>query len=257
MSKTALITGASSGIGRELTYLHAAHGHDVLLIARSTAKLAEIKQDIESRYTSKVYVFPFDLTIENAIEEICQYIKEHKLKIDFLINNAGFGNFGKFSESDIDLQQNMIQLNVVVLTKLTHAILPDLIERKGKILNISSVAAFQPGPMMSVYFATKAYVLSFSEAISEELKASGVTVTAFCPGPTESGFMDYSGMGESKMIKGRRLPSSKQVALYGFKAMMKGRPVVIHGLPFKLLVFSLRFTPRCLVRFLTMKIMSI
>jgi len=256
MRKLALITGASSGIGKELAFIHAECGHDLIIVARSANKLDEIKQQLEKQFECTVFIVVADLTLKEDIANLFSEVGRLKRPLNFLINNAGFGDFGEFLNSDMKFQEDMIALNITALTKITRYFLPELVENKGKILNIASVAAFQPGPMMSVYFATKAYVLSFSEALHQELKSKGVTVTTLCPGPTESGFMDYSGMGESKLVKGRKLPSSKTVAVYGHKAMMKGKAVAIHGFVFKLLVFSLRLIPRKLVAFLSFKVMK-
>lgn len=256
MKKLALVTGASSGIGRELAYIHAENGHDVIVVARSEDKLNDLKQQLEKQFDCNVFVIAADLTSKEALENLFSQVDNLKRPINFLINNAGFGDFGEFLSSDIKFQEDMIELNVTALTKITRYFLPRLVETNGKILNIASVAAFQPGPMMSVYFATKAYVLSFSEALHQELKSKNVSVTVFCPGPTQSGFMDYSGMGESKLVKGRKLPSSKTVALYGYKAMMKGHSVVIHGFTYRLLTFFIRLMPRNLVASLALKLMK-
>ena len=164
-----------------------------------------------------------------------------------MVNNAGFGHFGLFAESNWEKQHQMIELNITALTQLTHLFLPQLIQQKGKILNVASTAAFQPGPTMAVYYATKAFVLHFSEALSNELKPTGVTVTALCPGATESGFQKAAEMEESKLVKGRKLPSSADVAIYGYKAFMNGKVVAIHGWLNYLMAQSIRFTPRSLV----------
>jgi hypothetical protein len=170
------------------------------------------------------------------------------LQIDYLINNAGFGDFGFFAQSNWDKQLQMINLNITTLTHLTHLFLPAMIKNKyGRVMNVASTAAFQPGPTMSVYYATKAFVLHFSEAIANELEGSGVTVTALCPGATESGFQSAAAMEESKLVKGKKLPSSAEVAQYGFNAMMNGKKVAIHGMMNYLMANSIRFTPRALV----------
>ncbi len=256
MKKLALVTGASSGIGRELACIHAESGHDVIIVARRENKLIELKEQLEKQFGCKVYVFATDLTSKEELENLYSQVDNLKRPLHFLINNAGFGDFGEFLSSDIKLQEDMIELNITALTKITRHFLPGLVETKGKILNIASVAAFQPGPMMSVYFATKAYVLSFSEALYQELKLKGVTVTTLCPGPTESGFMDYSGMGESKLVKGLTLSTSKTVAKYGYKAMMNGNSVVVHGVRNRLLIFFIRFLPRKLVASLALRLMK-
>jgi short-subunit dehydrogenase len=171
-----------------------------------------------------------------------------KIRVDYLINNAGFGDFGLFADSNWEKQSEMINLNVLALTHLTRLFLPQMIKNKfGKVLNIASTAAFQPGPTMSVYFATKAFVLSFSEAIANELKGTGVTVTVLCPGATESGFQAAADLKNSNLFKGNQIASSKQVAEFGYNMMMKGKIVVIHGFMNKLLTFSVRLAPRNII----------
>ncbi|MGH9008770.1 MAG: SDR family NAD(P)-dependent oxidoreductase [Acidimicrobiia bacterium] len=165
------------------------------------------------------------------------------------VNNAGVGDFGPFAEADLDKTMAMIRLNVAGPTELTRRYLPGMLERgSGRILNVASTAAFQPGPLMAVYYATKAYVLSFSEAIAEELRGSGVTVTALCRGPTASGFQAGAAMEESRLVAGRRLPTTAAVARAGYRAVLAGRPIAVVGLKNRLLVTSIRFTPRPVVR---------
>ena len=175
-------------------------------------------------------------------------IKKENIDVDVLINNAGFGNLGKFSESDLKKELEMINVNISALTALTRLFLPEMIAKNhGKILNVASTAAFQPGPMMSVYYATKAYVLSFSEALSEELKGTGVTVTALCPGPTASNFQKTAGIQETKLIKGKRIATSKEVAEFGYDAMMKGKRIAVQGTMNKLMAYGVKFLHRRLV----------
>ena len=170
------------------------------------------------------------------------------MTVDYLINNAGFGDFGLFAESDWNKQEQMINLNITALTHLTQLFLPDMICRhSGRILNVASTASFQPGPTMSVYFATKAFVLSFSEAINNEVREHGITVTALCPGATHSGFQAAASMQDSKLFAGNNFPTSREVAEFGYKAMMKGKAVAIHGFRNTLLANSVRFAPRSLV----------
>ena len=243
--KTALITGASTGIGLEIARVMAREGHNLILVARSEDKLRELQTEIENTYKVQVNYLVKDLSEPNASLEVFNAIEQRQTQIDFLINNAGFGDFGDFSGADWNKLNSMIQLNISTLTHLTKLFLPQMMARKnGRVLNVASVAAFQPGPYMAVYFATKAYVLSFSEALSGELYGSGVTVTALCPGPTESKFMEVSNMNDSKFIKGKKLPSSLSVAEYGYKEMMKGNAVAIHGTVNYLLANLNRFVPR-------------
>ncbi len=226
--RTALITGASSGIGFELAHVLADEKSDLILVARNKEKLLALAEDLKRNNAINVKVIAKDLSQLSEVKALVEELKNEN--IHYLINNAGFGYFGAFNQCDWKTTEDMIELNITTLTYLTHAVLPKMLENgSGKILNVASVAGFLPGPNMAVYYATKAYVLHFSEAIAQELKESGVTVTALCPGPTQSQFMDVSGMAQSKLVKGRKLPTSKQVAEYGYKAMMRGQHVAVHG----------------------------
>ena len=258
MNKTALITGASGGIGMELARIHASKGDNLVLVARSKDKLDALKSELEKQFGISVYNIGKDLTKNDAAKAIFDELSVQKIRVDYLINNAGFGDFGLFADSNWEKQSEMINLNVLALTYLTRLFLPDMIKNKfGKILNIASTAAFQPGATMSVYFATKAFVLSFSEAIANELKGSGVTVTVLCPGATESGFQAAADLKNSNIFKGNQIASSKQVAEFGYNMMMKGKIVVIHGFMNKLLAFSVRLAPRNIITSVTrMKLKS-
>jgi uncharacterized protein len=248
MKKIALITGASSGIGQELAYEFAKNGHDMVLIARSAEKLQQLAVDIQSKHAVKTHVLAIDLSNPDAAKAVYDWCMAQNLAIDYLVNNAGFGDFGFFTASDWSKQRQMIDLNITTLTYLTHLFVPAMVARKyGRVMQVASTAAFQPGPTMSVYYATKAFVLHFSEAIGNELTGSGVTVTALCPGATESGFQTAASMEESRLVKGRKLPTSAEVARYGYRAMMKGKSVAIHGWMNYLMANSVRFTPRALV----------
>lgn len=248
MNNTALITGASSGIGFELARIHARQGDNLVLVARNKKKLDELKSEIESLHKVRVYVIAKDLSVKDAAQDVYAEIKKLGLEVDYLINNAGFGHLGAFTENAWEKEEQMIQLNITALTQFTKLFLPGMIARgSGKIMNVGSVASFMPGPFMAVYYATKAYVLSFSEAINNEVRDKGVTVTALCPGPTESGFQDAAEMKGIKLIEKFKMPSSKIVAQYGYKAMMKGKPVAIHGVTNRMMVGSLRITPRNIV----------
>jgi short-subunit dehydrogenase len=247
--ETALISGASSGIGYELARIMGASGHDLVLVARSTSRLMEIKKELETKFKILVHVIGKDLSLEHAPAEIAAELSAQNMTIDILVNNAGFGGFGEFWESDWKKEKEMIDLNIRSLTEMTKLFLPGMVKRKnGKVMNLGSTASFQPGPLMAVYYASKAYVLSFSEAIAEELRGTGVTVTCLCPGPTTSGFQAAASIEDSKLVKGKKLPSSKQVAEYGYKAMMKGKVVAIEGFMNRGLAGSVRFSPRWMVR---------
>ena len=248
MKKTALITGASSGIGLELAGIFSSNGINLLLVARNESKLKETSKKLAEKNGIKADYLVKDLCDINSAKEVFDYCQKNQIQIDYLINNAGIGDFGFFAESNWEKQLQMLNLNITSLTYLTHLFLPEMIARKsGKIMQVASTAAFQPGPTMSVYYATKAYVLHFSEAIANELEGTGVTVTVLCPGATESGFQAAASMEESKLVKGKKLPTSYEVAKYGYKAMMKGKRVAIHGMLNYLMANSVRFTPRNLV----------
>ena len=248
MNKTALITGSSNGIGYELARVHAEKGDDLVLVARNICKLNELKEELEEKHKIKVYTMGKDLSVPGAAREVYDEIKMQKIVIDYLENNAGFGDYGLFAESDWNRQEQMINLNVLTLVHLTRLFLPDMIGRKsGKILNVASTASFQPGPTMSVYFATKAFVLSFSEAVNNEVAEHGITVTALCPGATHSGFQAAASLQDSRIFEGNNFPTSREVAEYGYRAMMRGKTVAIHGLKNTILANGVRFAPRSLV----------
>jgi short-subunit dehydrogenase len=248
MNKTALITGASNGIGYELAKVHAEQGDNLILVARTKSKLDELKKELEGKYKVQVHTIGKDLSHPDAAKEVYDELKHERISVDYLINNAGFGDYGLFAECDWNRQEQMINLNVTTLVHLTWLFLPGMIRKKsGKILNVASTASFQPGPTMSVYFASKAFVLSYSEAINNEVREHGVTVTALCPGATHSGFQAAASMQDSKLFEGNNFPTSREVAEFGYKAMMKGKAVVIHGLKNKILANSVRFAPRSLV----------
>lgn len=252
---TALITGASNGIGLELAKVHASKGDNLVLVARNKSKLDELKTELERQYKISVYTIGKDLSANNSAKEVYDETTKQNIQIDYLINNAGFGDFGMFVETDWNKELQMINLNITTLTQFTKLYLQDMVKRRnGKIMNVASTAAFQSGPTMAVYYATKAYVLSFSEAVNNEVSDKGVTITTLCPGATESGFQAAAAMEESNLVKGKKLPTSKEVAEYGYASMMKGKTVAIHGLINYLMANSVRFTPRSLVVKLTRKI---
>jgi hypothetical protein len=255
MNNTALITGASSGIGRELALIHAQTGGDLVLVARSGEKLNNLKEELETAYSVSVEVIVQDLSNREAPEEIYREVKDKKVEIEYLINNAGFGGYGLFHETEWDSEARMIDLNIRALSALTKLFLPEMVTRgRGKILNIASTAAFLPGPLMAVYYATKNYVLAFSEALAEELKGAGVTVTTLCPGPTRTGFQRASGIENSKLVKNKKIPDGREVAVYGYKQMIRGKRVVIPGFGNKLTDVFARLMPRKTVTTLVKKI---
>lgn len=251
-----MITGASSGIGWEFAKVFAGAGYDLVIVARSEVKLIRLKEEIVAENEAKVMIIIKDLTAENAGVEIKHILDDAGIVVDCLVNNAGFGDYGEFYKLDLSRALDMIKLNVSVLTELTHLFLQGMVERgDGYVINVASTSAFQPGPLMAVYFATKAFVLHFSEAINNELKGEGVGVTALCPGATSSAFFNVAQMNESKLVK-RLLPTPKEVAICGYKAMLKRKPVVIHGLFNKIQTFMVRFGSRGLIVNLTRHVMG-
>ena len=252
-----LITGASSGIGYELASVFAKNNHNLILVARSTEKLEGLKKEIEKNFQVVAEVVSIDLSKKDSAEDLYNQIVKKNLKVDILVNNAGFGDHDFFINADKSRIEEMILLNILTLTKLTKLFLNDMVVRKyGKILNVASTAAFQPGPLMSVYYATKAYVLSFSEALYEELTGTGVSITALCPGPTESGFMTAANMSNVPLMDSLKIPTSKEVAEYGYAALMKDQAVAIHGVVNNILARGTGFVPRGMLRKMVMKLQS-
>ena len=242
--KTALITGASSGIGKALATEFAQDGYHVILAARSVSKMQELAENLQRQYGITATVIAADLQVDGGAAQLHADIKSRGITLNALVNNAGFGNFGEFQKSELPSESAMMQLNMSTVVALTRLFMPDLLATRGKILNVASTAAFQPLPYLAVYAATKAFVLSFSEAIAAELEGTGVTVTALCPGPTASGFLDAADMQDSRFVKGRKLPSSEEVARAGYGAMQRGQRVYIPGVMNWLIVQSVRITPR-------------
>lgn len=244
MGQAILITGASSGIGYELAKVCGREKHNLVLVARREDRLKTLKAELEKTYGIQVWTYRADLTQAGERQQLFNWTQIQRISVKGLVNNAGFGDYGPFIEAQWEKLDQMLQLNIVALSHLTHLFLPDMVDRKqGQILNVASTAAFQPGPFMAVYFATKAYVLSFTNAIASELDGTGVTATTLCPGPTESEFQEISAMGQSKLIRGRKLPTSAEVAEYGYQAMQQGKRVAVHGFSNRVLAFSARLLP--------------
>ena len=244
---TALITGASNGIGLELAKIHAAKGDNLVLVARNITKLNQIKTELESQFKISVHIIGKDLSLLNAAQEVYDELKQKNITVNYLINNAGFGDYGFFYETNWEKELQMINLNITALTHFTKLFLQDMIKHKsGKIMNVASTAAFQSGPTMAIYYASKAYVLSFSEAIDNEVSDKGVTVTTLCPGPTETGFLEAAALQDSKLFKGKKIAGAKEVAEYGHKAMMQGKTVAIQGFMNRVMANAVRFIPRAL-----------
>lgn len=244
---TALVTGASGGIGEELARLFAADGHDLVLVARSRDKLARLAEELQEKHGVSARVLAADLARPEAPREILEELSAGGVTVDALVNNAGFGTYGLFAETDLKSELDMLQVNVVALTHLTKLFLPGMTaRRRGYVMNVASTAAFQPGPLMAVYYASKAYVLSLSEALANECEGTGVVVSALCPGPTETGFVAAAGMGDSKLFD-RAVMDARTVAVAGYRGLLAGRAVVIPGLRNNLLARSIGLFPRGLV----------
>ncbi len=264
MDQTALITGASSGIGRALAQQFAAHGYEVILVARSAAGLDDVARTLAGprRATGgadapSVRVVTADLSKTGSAAQLVEQLRRDGIRVDVVVNNAGFGLQGKFAELPFDQQIEMIQLNVVTLTELTRLLLPGMLERgTGGVLNVASTAAFQPGPLMSVYYATKAFVLSFTEGIAEEVAGSGVKVTCLCPGPTETAFADRAGMRSTNLFKAGAM-NVEQVGREGFEGWNSGKVLVIPGSANRRATLVVRLSPRAFVRRVVKRMNSI
>jgi len=244
---TALVTGGSGGIGLQLAKVLGRNGFDLVLVARKRDTLEAAAGQLEGKFDVKAHVFAADLRRTEAPEAIFDFLQNENIPIEALINNAGFGVGGEFSETELQRELEMIQVNIAALTHLTKLFLPPMIKRgSGRVLNVASTAAFQPGPLMAVYYATKAYVLSFSEALSEELRNTDVTVTALCPGPTHTDFADTAEMSGSRLFNTFGIADADDVAKYGFDAMMSGKRLAIPGIRNKILAQANRIAPRAL-----------
>ena len=245
--RVALVTGASSGIGYELARLLARGGHDLVLVARGAERLDELAEQVRKDHGTTALVLAKDLTAAGASQEVYDEVTAAGLAVDVLVNNAGFGLKGPFAELPLADQEQMVQLNVMVPTLLTRLFLEPMLARGGgRILNVASTAAFQPGPLMAVYYASKAYLLSWSEALANELAGRGVTVTTLCPGPTITGFADRAGTSGSKLFKGPTM-DARSVAEAGYEGLMAGRGLVVPGARNQFLAFGVRLAPRRLV----------
>jgi uncharacterized protein len=242
--KTALITGASFGIGLELARIFARENHNLVLVARSADRLRQLASELEKAHGTRSLILAVDLTEPGASTYVLDQTARADVVVDVLVNNAGFGQYGLFAESDLEECLRQIQLNVTTLTHLTRLYLPEMIGRgSGRILNVASTAAFQPGPLMAAYYATKAYVLHFSEAIANELQGTGVTVTCLCPGPTATEFQKRANIAGIRLTKYGCM-DAPTVAEDGYRALMAGKPVVISGFKNWLVAQSIRFAPR-------------
>jgi len=247
-TQTVLITGASGGIGYELAKLFARDHYNLALVARSTDRLNSVAAELQAQYGVAVKAIALDLAALPAPKFLFDQLQREGIAVDVLVNNAGFGLFGEFAGRPEEEILGQIQLNITALTHLTRLFLPPMLERhSGKIMNVASTAAFQPGPLMAVYYATKAYVLSFSEALANEVAGSGVVVSCFCPGATDTNFQKRAGMENSRLFKKIGAMNVETVARDGYKGLMAGRTVVFSGLQNRLVAESVRFAPRKLV----------
>jgi hypothetical protein len=255
--KTALITGASFGIGMELARIFARDGYNLVLVARSADKLRQLASELEKAHGTRSLILATDLTAPGAAAYVLDQTTRADITVDVLVNNAGFGQFGFFAENDLEECLKQIQLNITTLTHLTRLYLPGMIERKtGRILNVASTAAFQPGPLMAVYYATKAYVLHFSEAIANELKGTGVTATCLCPGATATEFHKRANITDIQLLRFGAM-DARAVAEDGYRGLLAGKPVVISGFKNWLLAQSVRFSPRQMVTAVARKLQEV
>lgn len=254
---TALITGASGGIGYELAKLFANDHHNLVLVARNGPRLTQIADEMQRQFGVSVKTVTLDLVASAAPQRLFDELKREGIAVDILVNNAGYGKLGEFAAVPAEESLGQIQLNVTALTFLTRLFLGPMLERRsGRIMNVASTAGFQPGPLMAVYYATKAYVISFSEALANELAGQGITVTCLCTGATETGFASRAGNDKSRLFKQLASMDAKTVALKGYRGVMAGKTLVIPGLKNWLLVESLRVSPRKLVTAISRRLMD-
>jgi len=256
-TQTALITGASGGIGYELAKLFAHDHYNLVLVARSGGKLTQFADELQRQFGISAKPIALDLTAAPAPQFLFDQLHREEIPIDVLVNNAGYGVLGEFAKMPLEESLGQIHLNVTTLTHLTKIFLSPMLERhSGKILNVASTAGFLPGPRMAVYYATKAYVISFSEALANELQGSGITVTCLCPGATDTGFAKRAGNDETRLFKQLRPMDAKRVAQDGYRGLMAGKTLVISGFRNWLIAESVRFSPRKLVTAVSRKILD-
>ncbi len=252
--QTALVTGASSGIGYELAKLFAKDGYDLVLVARSRERLKAIARALQNSSGVKAYTISSDLSEPGAAARLHRSLKQEGIRVDVLVNNAGFGSYGEFTTTPLEPMHGMVQVNNSAVVDLTRLLLPPMVERRrGRLLIVASLAGFQPGPLMAVYYATKAFLISFGEALAEELRGSGVTVTLMCPGPVRTRFGKRARMHSSRLMSGTplRVMEPGPVARHGYRALMAGRMFSIPGVTSKALVLASKFSPRVVTRRVT------
>ena len=255
--KTVLLTGVTSGIGRELTHLFAADGHNLILVARSQSKLASLEKELREKYSDlSIHGITQDLAAPDSPWKIQAAVRSLQTSVDILVNNAGFNVYGSLNQTSIDEQNRLIQVNAITPTMLTKLFLPDMLAKKsGKILFLGSTASYCPAMYSAVYCASKAYVLSFSESLTMELKNSGVTVTCLCPGATQTEFANKANLKKTRLFN-TAVMNAQSVAKIGYHSLLRERPVVISGFLNNLLVKSMKFTPRCIATPVTRYLMS-
>lgn len=246
--KFAVITGASSGFGREFARIFAREGHNVLLVSDAAKDLRKVTVEITKQFPVEARYLVMDLTHADAGAKIFQYLKKNHIAVSVLVNNAGLGNYGKFASVSLEKQRALLEVNMGILTELCHRVIPHMLKNKeGRILNVASMAAFQPGPYYATYYASKAYVLLLTEAIREEYKRESITISALCPGPSPTNFFSKAPMKDSSwVLRASMLPPST-VAELGYRGLMKGKDIIIPGLMFRLIPFGSRLLPRRLM----------
>ncbi len=244
----ALVTGASMGLGAEFARLLASEGYDLVLTARSADRLTALKKEVEGLHGISAHVIVHDLADPRAPIALYHDVRAAGIEIDVLINNAGFGMYGVFHKSDLQTELDMIQVNITAVVHLTKLFIRDMVARgSGRIVNVASTAGFQPGPLQPVYYASKAFVLSFTEAIANELRGTGVTATALCPGPTPTEFQKRANVGKVRGLKLMMRVNPDAVVRAGYHGMLKGKPVVVPGALNNVIIFLLRLAPRRMV----------
>jgi short-subunit dehydrogenase len=254
MKETALITGASAGLGVEFARLFAADGSDLVLVARRRERLEALAGEMKQRFGVNAHVLVSDLSKPDAPQQIVDELARLGLQVDVLVNNAGFGARGLFVDLPVERQLDIVRVNVLALTHLTRLLLPGMLgRRRGGVLNVASTAAFQPGPHVNVYYATKAYVLSFTEALAEEVRGRGVVVSCLAPGPTHTEFAEAAQMETTAVFRFAAVPA-EPVVRAGYRGFRKGKVLVVPGLLNRVGAFSVRLTPRALVRRLTARL---
>jgi uncharacterized protein len=256
--KAALITGASSGFGLEFAKLFAADKCDLVITSRPGTEIEKLAKELAKEYGIKVFPMEIDMSQANAAKKIFDAVKEKKIKIDYLINNAGIGNFGRFADNPFEKEHELLELNIVTLAELCHHFIPEMVKNGGgKILNVASIAAFQPGAYYATYFASKAFVLLFSEALAMEYKKDNITVTALCPGVSRTNFFKRAGMRENSWLLQINLGDAKKVARAGYKGLLKGKTIVTPGLRNKFVSKNYRWLPRKVIGAITKKMVEI